>query len=84
MIATDTRLVGAWRLERFEIAFQDSGIREPSMGVHPSGRFIFTADGWASSVITAEDRRARCSCGPLTRLAYAQACVAQRSFQPGR
>lgn len=57
-MSSDTRLVGTWHLERFEIEFQDGGRREPSMGMRPNGRFIFTADGWASSVITAENRHA--------------------------
>ncbi|HYF60503.1 MAG TPA: lipocalin-like domain-containing protein [Burkholderiaceae bacterium] len=57
-MTTDTRLVGTWSLERFEIEFQEDGRREPSLGARPSGRFMFTADGWTSSVIAAEDRRA--------------------------
>jgi hypothetical protein len=49
-------LVGTWHLEAFEIEFQADGRRQPSMGERPRGRFIFTEDGWASSLITAEGR----------------------------
>jgi len=52
-----TRLRGLWRLVAYEVESQSTGIREPTMGPHPSGYAIFTPEGRVFFVFTAEGRK---------------------------
>lgn len=50
-------LIGAWRLERWEIVAGDGTRRHP-FGAQPAGLLIYTADGCMSACIMAGDRPA--------------------------
>jgi hypothetical protein len=49
-------LVGAWRLQRWEILQPDGSRREP-FGRDARGLLLYTADGWMSATIMAAHRR---------------------------
>ena len=51
------QLLGVWKLQTYEIEFQDTGEREASFGAHPNGFIIFTPEGRMMAVLTAEDRK---------------------------
>ena len=62
------RMLGVWRLEAFEIEFQDTGEHQPPFGVHPNGSIIFTAEGRMMALLQLRgDRRRhrRGACGGL-------------------
>ena len=54
-------LIGVWKLQTFELEFQDTGERIEPFGAHPNGYGIFTREGRTMAVLTAEGRAA-----PLT------------------
>lgn len=57
--ADDTeRLIGLWKLQTYELEFQDTGERLAPFGEHPSGYGVFTPEGRTMAVITAEGRQA--------------------------
>jgi hypothetical protein len=50
-------IVGTWRVISYEIVFQDSGERRPSLGAHPHGYLIFTPHGRMIGYLEAEGRK---------------------------
>jgi hypothetical protein len=48
------RMLGVWKLEAFEIEFQDTGQRKRPFGANPNGYIIFTAEGRMMALLTAE------------------------------
>ena len=50
------QLIGVWKLQTFEIEFQDTGERITPLGAHPNGYGIFTAEGRTIAILTAEGR----------------------------
>ena len=55
------QLIGVWKLQTFELEFQDTGERVEPFGAHPNGYGIFAREGRTMAVLTAEGRAA-----PLT------------------
>jgi hypothetical protein len=51
-------MLGIWKLESFDVEFQDSGERKPLFGANPSGYIIFTPEGRMMALLTAEGRKA--------------------------
>ena len=51
------QLIGVWKLQTYEIEFQDTGERKTQFGDHPNGFLIFTAEGRMMAVLTAEGRK---------------------------
>ncbi|WP_374355671.1 lipocalin-like domain-containing protein [Chitinimonas sp.] len=51
-------LQGAWKLASYEVEVQSSGEKLPTMGKHPTGNAVFTADARVWFVLTAEGRKA--------------------------
>ena len=51
------QLIGVWKLQTYEIEFQDTGERKTQFGEHPNGFLIFTAEGRMMAVLTAEGRK---------------------------
>ena len=52
------QLIGVWKLQTFELEFQDTGERIEPFGAHPNGYGIFTREGRTIAVLTAEGRAA--------------------------
>lgn len=52
------KLVGVWKLQTYVVEFQDTGERTAPFGAHPNGIGIFTPDGRAMAILTAEGRKA--------------------------
>jgi hypothetical protein len=52
------KLVGVWKLQTYDVEFQDTGERTSPFGSHPNGIGIFTADGRTMAILTAEGRKA--------------------------
>ena len=52
------QLLGVWKLQTYEVEFQDTGERKASFGTHPNGFIIFTTEGRMMAVLTAEGREA--------------------------
>ena len=52
------QLIGVWKLQTFELEFQDTGERIEPFGAHPNGYGIFTREGRTMAVLTAEGRAA--------------------------
>jgi hypothetical protein len=52
------RILGTWKLETFDVEFQDSGERKTPFGANPNGYIIFTRGGRMMAVLTAEGRKA--------------------------
>ena len=50
-------LIGVWKLQTYELEFQDTGERKTQFGDHPNGFLIFTAEGRMMAVLTAEGRK---------------------------
>ena len=50
------QLIGVWKLQTYELEFQDTGERKTQFGEHPNGFLIFTAEGRMMAVLTAESR----------------------------
>ena len=51
------RLHGLWKLVAYEVESQSTGLREPTMGLHPTGYAVFTPEGRVFFVFTAEGRK---------------------------
>ncbi len=51
------QLVGVWKLQTYEVEFQDTDERKAPFGNHPNGYGIFTAEGRTMAILTAEDRK---------------------------
>ena len=51
------QLVGVWKLQTYEVEFQDTGERTAPFGALPNGVGIFTADGRTMGILTAEGRK---------------------------
>jgi hypothetical protein len=52
------QLIGVWRLQTYEVEFQDTGERTAPFGAHPNGIGIFTPEGRTIGILTAEGRKA--------------------------
>ena len=50
------QLIDVWKLQTYEIEFQDTGERITPMGVHPNGYGTFTPEGRTIAIVTAEGR----------------------------
>ena len=50
------QLIGVWKLQTFEVEFQDTGERKTPFGAHPNGYGVFTPEGRTMAVVTAEGR----------------------------
>ncbi len=50
------RFLGVWKLEAFELEFQDTGERKAIFGANPKGYIIFTPEGRMMALLTAEAR----------------------------
>lgn len=50
------QLIGVWKLQSWNVEFQDTGEREASYGTHPNGFVIFAPEGRMMAVLTAEGR----------------------------
>jgi len=55
--ADNDKIVGTWKLVSYEVEVQATGLKEPVMGVHPTGYVTFTPDGRAYVLLTGEDRK---------------------------
>ena len=51
------QLVGVWKLQKYEVEFQDTGERTAPFGNNPNGYGIFTPEGRTMAILTAEDRK---------------------------
>lgn len=51
------QLVGVWKLQTYDVEFQDTAEHQTPFGTHPNGIGIFTADGRTMAILTAEDRK---------------------------
>jgi len=51
------RTLDVWKLEAFEIEFQDTGQRKAPFGANPNGYIIFTSEGRMMALLTAEGRQ---------------------------
>ena len=51
------RLHGVWKLVSYEVEIQATGEKEPVMGRSPTGYVLFTPEGRAMFILTAENRR---------------------------
>jgi hypothetical protein len=49
------RLVGAWQLVRWSIAYEDGHETEP-LGPHAEGLLVYTPDGWMTATIMQQGR----------------------------
>jgi hypothetical protein len=51
------KLQGVWKLISYDVEIQATGQKEPLMGEHPIGYAIFTSEGRAMFIVTAEGRK---------------------------
>src|ERR1700693_165845 len=51
-------LVGVWKLQTYDVEFQDTGEHKSPFGAHPNGIGIFTPEGRTMGILTAEKRKA--------------------------
>ena len=51
-------IVGSWKVISYDIEFQNSGERRPSLGAQPHGYLVFTPEGRIMSYLEAEGRTA--------------------------
>ena len=51
------QLVGMWKLQTYDVEFQDTDEHKAPFGAHPNGIGIFTADGRTMAILTAEGRK---------------------------
>ncbi|MFL1554718.1 lipocalin-like domain-containing protein [Pseudomonas sp. O64] len=56
--ASESPLVGAWKLIGYQVESQETRKKIPAMGSSPAGRVIFTADHRVAFVLTGEGRQA--------------------------
>ena len=52
------QLLGLWKLQTYELEFQDTGARKMPFGAHPNGYGVFTPEGRTIAILTAEGRTA--------------------------
>lgn len=52
------RMLGVWKLETFDLEFQDSEEHHTPFGANPNGYLIFTPEGRMMALFTAEGRAA--------------------------
>ena len=50
-------LVGVWKLQTYDVEFQDTGERKTPFGANPNGYIIFTLDGRMMATLSAEGRK---------------------------
>ncbi|NVZ68658.1 lipocalin-like domain-containing protein [Pseudomonas costantinii] len=55
--ASESPLVGTWRLVGYQVESQETHQKIPAMGDRPTGRVIFTADHRVAFVLTGEGRQ---------------------------
>jgi len=70
------RVLGVWKLEAFDVEFQDTGERKPAFGANPNGYIIFTGEGRMMALLTAEGRsipQTDAECAAAFRSMYAYA-----------
>ena len=51
------QILGVWKLQTYDVEFQDTGERKALFGAKPNGFIIFTAEGRMMAVLTAEARK---------------------------
>ena len=51
------QLEGVWKLQTYDVEFQDTGEHKAPFGDNPNGIGIFTADGRTMGILTAEGRK---------------------------
>ena len=51
------QLVGVWKLQTYDVEFQDTGEHTAPFGANPSGIAIFTPEGRTMGILTAEGRK---------------------------
>jgi hypothetical protein len=51
------QLLGVWKLQTFDVEFQDTGESKAIFGAHPNGFILFTSEGPMMAVLTAEERK---------------------------
>ena len=51
------QLVGVWKLQTYDVEFQDTGEHKAPFGAHPNGVGIFTPEGRTMGILTAENRQ---------------------------
>ena len=56
-----SRLVGSWRVQSYEIEFQDGAERRFPLGPRPNGHLVFGADGRMMAYLEADGRKAPAS-----------------------
>ena len=52
------QLVGVWKLQSYEVEFQDTDERQMPFGSDPNGFIIFTQEGRMMALLNAKDRKA--------------------------
>ena len=52
------QIVGVWKLQTYDVEFQDMGEHKSPFGAHPNGIGIFTPEGRTMGILTAEGRKA--------------------------
>ena len=52
------QLLGLWKLQTYELEFEDTGERKMPFGAHPNGYGVFTPEGRTIAILTAEGRTA--------------------------
>lgn len=52
------KFLGVWKLESFDVEFQDSGEKKTPFGANPNGYIIFTPEGRMMALLTAAGRQA--------------------------
>lgn len=51
------QLLGVWKLQTYDVEFQDTGEHTAPFGAHPNGIAIFTPEGRTMGILTAENRQ---------------------------
>lgn len=51
------KILGTWKLETFDLEFQDSDERKTPFGAKPNGYLLFTPGGRMMAIFTAEGRK---------------------------
>ena len=52
------QIVGVWKLQMYNVEFQNTGETKAPFGANPNGYIIFTPDGRMMAILTAEGRKA--------------------------
>jgi lipocalin-like protein len=58
LTAESEQLVGLWKLQTYDLEFQDTGEHTAPFGAHPNGFGVFTPEGRTIAILTAEGRKA--------------------------